>query len=232
MRITPELANIDKVAQALGDLRDRFVFAGASVLSCYISPSGPAAPRATKDVDMVVEVATFIEDVRLSEELRKRGFSEDITASIKGRWKLKDLTVDIIQASPNAPGAVSPWLEHAQENAILVVLPSGLQAQVLSPAYWVAAKLQAFLDRGLEDILVSHDLEDIIFLIDSEDWVESAIQEAPASLRSFVALALNEASKSPYFREALEGCIPVSDPDQSRFRRAEQVVRRLAAYVP
>jgi hypothetical protein len=42
--------------------------------------------------------------------------------------------------------------------------------------------------------------------------------------------AFKAAMRTPYFFEALEGCFPVHDPDQSRFRRAQAIIRSLAAF--
>jgi hypothetical protein len=66
------------VAEALGDLRGRFVFLGGCATALLITD--PAAPpvRATHDVDAVVAIVSLAEYHRLGGALRARGFSQTV----------------------------------------------------------------------------------------------------------------------------------------------------------
>jgi hypothetical protein len=48
------------------------------------------------------------------------------------------------------------------ENAVHIQLPSGKSIKMVSAAYFLITKLEAFDGRGAGDYLMSHDIEDII----------------------------------------------------------------------
>jgi hypothetical protein len=68
---------LELAAAALDDLLPEVVFVGGASVELWITD--PAAPpvRPTKDVDVVVEVATRAVFYAFEAKLRKRGFSED-----------------------------------------------------------------------------------------------------------------------------------------------------------
>jgi len=74
---TQSVEAIKKVAQALGDLNEQVVFVGGAVTGLYADD--PAAPevRPTKDVDIVIEIASIVqlEEIRKGFEERKIYFS-------------------------------------------------------------------------------------------------------------------------------------------------------------
>lgn len=66
------------VASRLGPIVDDVVFVGGAVVGLLLTdPAAPAA-RITRDVDLIVEVINRSDYTRLEEELRARGFTEDL----------------------------------------------------------------------------------------------------------------------------------------------------------
>jgi len=57
----------------------------------------------------------------------------------------------------------------------------------LSAPSFLAAKLEAFEERGLRDIHVSKDLEDIVMLLDCRLGLADEIATAPPEIRAFIA---------------------------------------------
>lgn len=57
---------------------------------------------------------------------------------------------------------MSPTIEYAQ----LIRLPSGKHIRMVSAPYFLITKLEAFDGRGGGDYLLSHDIEDIIAVLD------------------------------------------------------------------
>jgi hypothetical protein len=71
------------------------------------------------------------------------------------------LVIDIMSPDGmNVPA--SKWLRRAADNARTYDLGDGEQVRAVTPPYFIALKLAAFLDRG-EDFLSSKDMEDIVF---------------------------------------------------------------------
>ncbi|MCU1328259.1 MAG: hypothetical protein JWN34_3629 [Bryobacterales bacterium] len=52
------------------------------------------------------------------------------------------------------------------DTAIKYELSADLEVRVVTAPYFLATKIEAFLGRGKGDYLWSHDLEDLIFVID------------------------------------------------------------------
>ena len=67
----PNTELLVRVAEALGDLRDRVVFIGGCATALLITDTASAAVRVTDDVDAIARVQSVGEYHRLGEELRK-----------------------------------------------------------------------------------------------------------------------------------------------------------------
>jgi hypothetical protein len=65
-------------ARRLGALRERVVFAGGATSGLLVTDPAAADPRATTDVDVIVETASYVEyATTLRAELSALGFEED-----------------------------------------------------------------------------------------------------------------------------------------------------------
>ena len=63
-------------------------------------------------------------------------------------------------------GFANLWAARAVESASSILLPSGRAIRLISPPLFVATKLEAFHGRGQGRFGESHDLEDIVNLLD------------------------------------------------------------------
>jgi hypothetical protein len=62
----------------------------------------------------------------------------------------------------------------------------------VTPACFLATKLAAFGDRGRRDPLASHDLEDVIAVIDGRREIVADLAAASPDLRAYVADRLSQ----------------------------------------
>ena len=70
MRLTPQIVTLMTAATAMGDLRERFVFVGGAVVDILLSdPQAPPA-RPTKDIDVIVELATMADYYEVAKLMR------------------------------------------------------------------------------------------------------------------------------------------------------------------
>ena len=74
MRKHPVVARVAKVARFLGDLKDRVVFVGGSVVPFLVPTVVAPTIRMTDDVDCVVQATTTVQYYALSDLLRDCGF--------------------------------------------------------------------------------------------------------------------------------------------------------------
>jgi hypothetical protein len=93
--LSEQLALVYLVAKGLGHLNDRVVFVGGCATGLVINDDGVVSVRATKDVDVIVEVIGRAQFHKLEKELRSLGFTHDPTGPIC-RWQFDDVLVDVM----------------------------------------------------------------------------------------------------------------------------------------
>ena len=112
-------------------------------------------------------------------------------------------------------------IDTAQELRI-----AGYDVRIVTPARFVATKLEAFHGRGGNDFPTSHDLEDIIALADGRPEIVDDVQAAHEQVRAYIASEISTLLGAPDFVEALPG-FPL--PDAASQARLSIVEGRLLA---
>lgn len=222
----PNIELLTRVAEALGDLRQRLVFVGGCATALLITD--PAAPsvRATGDVDAIVAVVSLAEYHRLGNDLRQRGFSQPLDqADPPYRWTFAGLKLDVMPVDGAVLGFSNRWYGNAMQTAGTVNLRDGLTVRLVIPPYFVATKLEAFQDRGKGDYLESHDLEDVISVVDGRPELAEEIAHAEAGLRRYVAGVFARLLVDDGFLNALPGLVLEGSPAV----RSPVVLQRLKA---
>lgn len=219
----PNLTYLRRIAEALGELREQVVFVGGAVAGLLVTDPLADAVRATRDVDAVVDADRALFH-RIEEALAKRGFARDISSDVICRWVHKDSGVlfDLMPVQPEVLGFSNRWYPYAMESAVSVDLGAGLTIRLVSAAAFVATKLEAFAGRGNGDFMSSHDLEDVLNIVDGREELADEMGAAPTQLRQAVAAAIAQLLKNPDFVNVLPGLI--AEPE-----RATLVLDRLKA---
>ncbi|HEV2998620.1 MAG TPA: hypothetical protein VGX16_05890 [Solirubrobacteraceae bacterium] len=214
---------LEQAADALGPLCKEVVFLGGASIALWLTDPSAPNPRPTKDVDVVVEVTSRLGYLRFSEKMRSRGFSEDAQSTVLCRWRhtRAELLLDAMPANPAILGFANLWQAAALEHAIKRELPSGAIIRAATAPYLLATKLEAFAGRGRNDVIASHDFEDIIALIDGRAELPEETHAAPMDLRVYLATQLNELRAIPDF---LINVATMLRPDPASQARAETVV--------
>ena len=179
----PNVALVETVARALGPLNERVVFVGGCAVGLLITDDARPIVRATQDVDIIAEIATRAAYYELADELRRVGFIEDKNANVICRWRLGKLQVDVMPTEEAVFGFSNRWSLAALRAAQNVTLPTGSAIRLIAPPYLVATKLEAFYDRGNGDYGASHDIEDIVNLVDGRLELVDEIRNSDANLR-------------------------------------------------
>jgi len=184
----PNIDLLTRVAEALGDIRERLVFVGGCATALLVTD--PAAPpaRATHDVDAIVAIVTLADYHRMGTDLRARGFSQTLDEGEPPyRWTFAGLKLDVMPTAEAVLGFSNRWYEYSMRTALPVDLRPGLTIRLVTPPCFVATKLEAFRDRGKGDYLASHDFEDVISVVDGRPELVEEIAEAEPALRNYVA---------------------------------------------
>jgi hypothetical protein len=104
------------------------------------------------------------------------------------------------------------------------VLSSGTIIRLVTAPYFLATKIEAFDGRGGDDYLASHDLEDIIALVDGRPGIEGEVEQSDPGVRSFLAESASRFLDDALFIEAIPGHLP---PDPAGQGRVPIVLQRL-----
>lgn len=208
-------------AAVLGDLADEVVFVGGATVSLWITDPGAPPPRPTKDVDVIVEVATRADYHAFEERLRRAGFRDDGQIICRWRHPQSGLILDAMPTDAELLGFENRWQREAFPHAEVVTLPSGTQIRAVSPAFMLATKLEAYTGRGSGDLLGSRDFADIVALVDGREELHGEVTAAPIELRSYVQATVSEVLSNP---RLLDGVRAQLRPDGASQARAETVV--------
>lgn len=114
------------------------------------------------------------------------------------------------------------------ETAQSLRLPSGRLICLITAPVFIATKLEAFRGRGGGDFLVSHDLEDIVTVIDGRPALIDEVGAAPADLRTYLQEEFRRLTASEDFLDALAGHLPGDAASQARLPGLIRRVRALA----
>ncbi len=98
---------------------------------------------------------------------------------------------------------------------------------MISPVYLLATKLEAFNDRGNNDFLANHDLEDILTLVNGREELISEANYTRGQVRKFICTTLRSLLSNPSFLESVPGHL---NPEPDRFEIVVDRLKRIAAY--
>jgi len=118
-----------------------------------------------------------------------------------------------------------PLVQRGVRTADKVTLDQhGVEIRVVSPPYFLGTKLEAFKGRGHGDFAMSHDLEDIVSVIDGRASIVDEIKAAHPGLREYVASEFSALIENEEFIAALPGFLL---PDPASQRRLPILLERL-----
>lgn len=215
----PNLALLVGMAQAMGPLCDQVVFVGGCATGLLIDNAKLMDVRPTEDVDAIVEVATLAGYHALAEQLMQRGFKQtmaDYTPPF--RWYWNRMQLDLVPLDEKVLGFANRWYRAGFAAAVQTPVAHGLVLRHLSAPYFLATKFEAFADRGQNDVYASHDLEDIMTVVEGRAAVARELAEADPDVRLHVVAEIRALQGSAAFHNALSGLL--SEPEREPIVRA------------
>jgi hypothetical protein len=212
-------SNLDllrQVAKRLGPLLPEVVFVGGCTTGLFITDEAAAEVRPTFDVDVIAEITSYAGYATFSERLRALGFREDTSPGAPlCRWLVDGMKLDVMPIEEKILGFTNRWYKTAMDAATERELEAGLRIRVVTPPYFIATKLEAFRGRGKGDYANSHDLEDLLTVIDGRDAIVGEIAEA-AAVRGHIAGEFRALLETPAFLDALPGYLLPDPGSQDR----------------
>ncbi len=154
---------------------------------------------------------------RLSEQLRGLGFAEDQSEQAPiCRWLGHGVILDVMPTEEKVLGFGNQWYQPALENAVRVDLPSGASIRLVTAPYFLMTKLSAFEGRGNGDYLMSHDIEDIIALLDGRAAIVEDVRAADMVVKNAIKEQCSVLVRNERFLEAIPGHLPGDAASQAR----------------
>lgn len=222
----PNLHLLEAAVTLLKPLLDDLVFVGGCATGLLITDPAAVGIRPTQDVDAITEVGSYAEYAKLADRLREVGLTEDHREGAPiCRWKRGDLIIDVMPTDERILGFSNRWYVPALESAQPTDV-AGVSARVVTAVHFLAMKLEAFHGRGKDDVMGSHDLEDLITVIDGRAEIVEELRAAAPQVRSFVASEFQQLLRRRDFIDALPGFLL---PDSASQGRSGLLLDRLAA---
>lgn len=202
----PNLSHLSRIAEALGDLREQVVFIGGAVAGLLVTDPLSDGVRATRDVDAIVNAggATFH---HIEAQVARSGFVRDIDGDVICRWVHRESCVlfDLMPVQSDVQGFSNRWYPYAVPTAEPIELSPGVRIRLISAPAFVATKLDAFIGRGEGDFLSSHDVEDVLNIVDGR-------VELAAEIAAGRAWACDSSSRKNFRRLSADSCVAMNLP--------------------
>ena len=226
----PNVVLLEMVAKHLGvELREKLVFVGGAVAGLLITDPAMPSIRPTDDVDLVVHAAVLEDYHAVEEELTACGFVHDMSIDAPiCRWRIGSVAVDVMPTIETVLGFSNRWYQLATETPRLVMLPSGVEIRLVSAPVFIATKLEAFVGRGNNDYLFSHDMGDLIAVIDGRDALLEECKGIDEALKSYLREWFSRLLADRFFIDAIPGHLPGDNANQARFPELETKLRAIA----
>lgn len=193
-----------QVAEALGDLNEQVIYVGGAVVSLYIDDPAADDVRPTKDLDLSFEVITLSQLEQLRASLYDRGFTQSHEDTVVCRFRLNDKKVDVMSTHEVGWAPANRWFKPGFDQSITFDL-EGLPIRLMPLPYFIAAKFDAFHDRGSGDPRASHDFEDIVYLLNHTSDLREQIVNSDETVRSYLRESFLLILESKLLQEAIIG---------------------------
>ncbi|ESS71861.1 hypothetical protein MGMO_86c00210 [Methyloglobulus morosus KoM1] len=222
----PNVALVELAVHKLGDLADKFVLVGGCATGLLITDNARPPVRATQDVDLIVEIATLANYYELTGQMKQIGFREN--NEVICRWEIDGLKVDVMPTDEKILGFSNKWYSEAVAQAKRISLPSSREVNLISSPLFIATKLEAFYKRGNGDYGQSHDIEDIVNVIDGRQELVFEINQAGESAKKYLAEEIDDLLAIPDFVNKLSWHLHGDINSQSRVSYVISQLRSIA----
>lgn len=227
----PNVVMLEQVARSLGpELCRQLVFVGGAAAGLLITDLALPAIRRTDDVDIVTNAEALADYYRFEDQFRSLGFVQDPSPDAPVcRWRVDGVAVDLMPTQEEILGFTNRWYRMGVSTAQTLALPSGVEIRVLRAPEFIGTKLEAFYGRGGGDYLFSHDMGDIISVIDGRASLLNECQDSLLPLRVYLAAQFQHLLTDRRFVDALPGHLPPDAASQARLPDLMSKIEHISA---
>lgn len=179
-----------KVARALGELNQEVVFVGGAMVGLYIDDQAAEDIRPTKDLDLTFQITTASKLEAIRELLTQKGFRQTHEDNVICRFRYDEILVDVMSTKAVGWAPSNRWFMPGFEKAYEYDLRE-IKIQLMPLPYFLASKMEAFFDRGINDLYASHDFEDILYIFNYTNDVAEQVLGADKPVRDYIKECVN-----------------------------------------
>lgn len=176
---------VARVATCLHELVEEVVFVGGSAAAFLITDEDIVTVRPTLDVDFIIEVMNLPEYYRFEKRLKQLGFEPDTTGP-RCRFLVDEIIVDVMPDNAEILGFSNRWYRDAVDTAERHSI-GNIEIRVVSAPLFLATKLEAHHGRSEGDYMGSHDMEDILAVVDGRPTIIKDCFTAPNNVKAYLA---------------------------------------------
>lgn len=195
------IAVVAEVAEALKDFKKDMVFVGGAVVSLYTDDPAADEIRPTQDIDMTLNIVNLSHWEKVQTQLGELGFHPNPFGHAICSYKYRDIPVDIMATEDGPLGPANRWYKIGFQN-LWTAKAKDQEIKILSVPCYLATKFEAFNDRG-SDYRTSHDIEDIIYVLDNRMGIVEEIANDDERIANFVKEQLQNIANKGLIQEVL-----------------------------
>ena len=207
----------------LEELAEDVVVAGGAAVGLLITDPANPTVRPTQDLDVIVQVINRADYYSFQERLQAKGFQETMDSDFVGRFVKGRMLLDIMPTNEAILGSSNRWYVDAFNNADEKTIGDATFRLITAP-YFLGTKIEAFYGRGEGDYLMSHDIEDIVLLIDGRPEIVEEIHGADIGIKEYLVNEFKKLLEDQYFLESISGHL---FPDEASQGRQPIIITRL-----
>jgi predicted nucleotidyltransferase len=196
------LGVIGIIATALGELNERVVYVGGAVVSLYINDPAAEDVRPTKDIDISLKIASIGELEEIRESLTLKGFKQSPRDDVICRFRYEDIKVDVMSTKAVGWAPANPWFGPGFKHLDKIEIEDKT-IHILQLSYFLATKFSAFKNRGGNDARLSHDFEDITYILDNRIDLVEEIEKSPKDVKEYLKIEFKKILENQNMKEAL-----------------------------
>ncbi len=206
--LSPNRQALLQVAEAIEPLLRDVVFVGGQVAELLVTAPAATRVRPTDDIDVVVGATTVVEYRKIELRLEELGLRNDFDGPIC-RWRTNQgHKVDVMPVDGSIFGFATQWYPAAITHATPYSLSDEITILIPSAPVFLATKWDAFVDRGHDDYLGSHDLEDIITVVAGRPELGAELESTDPDIRVWLAARATEFLAHDLADYAIQGALP------------------------
>lgn len=200
------------------------VFTGGGIVGLLITDAEAQQALFTKDVDVVLEIATNLEFCSMESALELAGFKRRLGEEAERiSWDWNGVDVDTLPNRRIISLPHNPWFVALMQSAQRFEVLPGRHAWIASAPCFVATKFQAFWDRGRKDILTSKDLKDILAVVNGRSELLQEIHSAAPDVLKFLQRDFGRLLEDGEIMECMPKLVPEDIREEMVLRRIREI---------